>query len=151
MATAKFPILAQGLLRPASIENKDVNIGSATNSSVFTLVSTLVTNLVIFAVMILLFMILRRIQKRYYMPLAYVETVPEHKRKAVQRVQGQEGFLSWIGGVSRTDDSTILAASGLDGYVFLRYLRKARMICFFGCCFIFPILFPINITGGGGQ
>lgn len=44
-----------------------------------------------------------------------------------------------------------MAASGLDGYFFLRYLRKARMICFFGCCFVFPILFPINITGGGGQ
>ncbi|RPB20551.1 DUF221 family protein [Terfezia boudieri ATCC MYA-4762] len=151
MATATFPIIAQGLLRRSSIENKDDNIGSATNSSISTLVSTLVTNLVVFIVMILLFMILRRIQKRYYMPLAYVETVPEHKRKAVQRVQGQEGFLSWIGGVGRTDDSTILAASGLDGYFFLRYLRKARMICFFGCCFIFPILFPINITGGGGQ
>jgi len=25
------------------------------------------------------------------------------------------------------------------------------MISLFGCCFIFPILFPINITGGGGQ
>lgn len=25
------------------------------------------------------------------------------------------------------------------------------MIFFLGCCFVFPILFPINITGGGGQ
>lgn len=44
-----------------------------------------------------------------------------------------------------------MKASGLDGYFFLRYLRKARMICFFGCCFIYPIIFPINITGGGTQ
>lgn len=25
------------------------------------------------------------------------------------------------------------------------------MICFLGCCFVFPILFPINITGGGSE
>lgn len=153
MSTATFPIFAQGLLRRA-LENNDSNIGSATkptNSSLSAVLSTLVTNLVVFFVMVLLFMILRRMQKRYYMPKAYVETVPEHKREVVQHVQGQEGFFSWIGGVGRADDSTILAASGLDGYFFLRYLRKARMICFFGCCFIFPILFPINITGGGGQ
>ena len=49
-------------------------------------------------------------------------------------------------------DSTILRTSGLDGYFFLRYLRKAQFICFVGCCLTFPILFPINITGGGkGQ
>jgi len=94
--------IAQGLLRRA-IEQKDENIGSAKNASISTLLTTLVTNLVVFSVMVLLFMILRRMQKRYYMPKTYVETVPEYKRKAAQRVQGQEGFLSWVGGVGRTE------------------------------------------------
>lgn len=96
---------AQGLLRRA-IDAQDDNIGSATktqNTSVSTLLSTLVTSFVVFCVMVLLFLILRRIQKRYYMPKAHVETVHEYKRKALERVQGQEGFLSWIGGVGRAE------------------------------------------------
>lgn len=154
MSQASLTTLGHALLRRQAAE--DENIGSATkdavkNSSISTLVSTLVTNLVVFAVMIILFMILRRLQKRYYMPKAHVETVHEYKRKAVQKISGQDGFFSWIPGIEKTDDSTILAASGLDGYFFLRYLRKMRMVCFLGCCFVYPILFPINITGGGGQ
>jgi len=101
--SATSPNFAQGLLRRDPIENNDSNIGSATNSSLSSMLSTLVTNLVVFFVMVLLFMILRRIHKRYYMPKAHVETVPEYKRKAAQRVQGQEGFFSWIGGVGRTE------------------------------------------------
>lgn len=48
-------------------------------------------------------------------------------------------------------DETVLRTNGLDGYFFLRYLKKAQMICFVGCCLTFPILFPLNITGGAGQ
>ena len=48
-------------------------------------------------------------------------------------------------------DETVLRTNGLDGYFFLRYLRKAQMICFVGCCLTFPILFPLNGTGGGEQ
>jgi hypothetical protein len=44
-----------------------------------------------------------------------------------------------------------LRTNGLDGYFFLRYLRKAQMICFVGCCLTWPILFPINATGGNGE
>jgi hypothetical protein len=36
----------------------------------------------------------------------------------------------------------------LDGYFLLRYLRIAVIICFLGCCITWPILFPVNATGG---
>lgn len=48
-------------------------------------------------------------------------------------------------------DETVLRTNGLDGYFFLRYLKKAQTICLVGCCLTFPILFPLNITGGAGQ
>lgn len=110
-----FTSVARGLLRRA-IEEQDSNIGSATkNSSVSTLVSTLVTNLIVFAVMVFLFMILRRLQRRYYQPKAFVETVQEYKRKAVQSIPGQEGFFSWIGGIGRTEYEYIFSPQQLGG------------------------------------
>lgn len=39
----------------------------------------------------------------------------------------------------------------LDGYLFLRLLKVAVVICLVGCCITFPVLFPVNATGGGGQ
>lgn len=33
----------------------------------------------------------------------------------------------------------------------LRYLKISIVICFVGCCITWPILFPINATGHGGQ
>lgn len=48
-------------------------------------------------------------------------------------------------------DETVLRTNGLDGYFFLRYLRKAQMMVFVGCCLTYPILFPLNATGGNNQ
>ena len=30
-------------------------------------------------------------------------------------------------------------------------MKLLVIICFLGCCLTWPILFPVNITGGGGQ
>lgn len=38
----------------------------------------------------------------------------------------------------------------IDGFFFLRYLKVLRNICFVGCLIAYPILFPINATGGNG-
>lgn len=45
----------------------------------------------------------------------------------------------------------MLQHNSLDGYFLLRYLKLSVVICFVGCCLTWPILFPINATGGGGQ
>lgn len=39
----------------------------------------------------------------------------------------------------------------MDSYLFLRFLKIAVITCLVGCCITFPILFPINATGGAGQ
>lgn len=39
----------------------------------------------------------------------------------------------------------------LDGFFFLRYLKVIRNICVAGCLITWPVLFPINATGGNGH
>ena len=97
--------VAHGLQRRVD-ESKDENIGAATkqsNSTVSGLVSTLVTNLIVFAVMVLIFMLLRRMQKRWYTPKTHVETIQEWRRNTINKIPGQEGFFSWIGGIRKTE------------------------------------------------
>ena len=48
-------------------------------------------------------------------------------------------------------DTWILNHHTLDGYLFLRFLKIAVVTCLVGCVITMPVLFPINITGGGGQ
>jgi Late exocytosis, associated with Golgi transport len=45
-------------------------------------------------------------------------------------------------------DTYVLKHNSLDGYFLLRYLRISVIICFLGCCITWPILFPVNATGG---
>ena len=44
-----------------------------------------------------------------------------------------------------------LKHQSLDSYLFLRYLRICLTICFVNMCITWPILLPINITGGNGK
>lgn len=39
----------------------------------------------------------------------------------------------------------------LDAYLFIRFLKICCSICFVCLCITWPILFPVNATGGGGQ
>lgn len=46
-------------------------------------------------------------------------------------------------------DKFVLEHSSLDAYLYLRFLRTTIFICFAGVCITWPILFPVNATGGG--
>jgi calcium permeable stress-gated cation channel len=48
-------------------------------------------------------------------------------------------------------DEYVLQHNSLDGYFLLRYLKMSIVICLVGCLITWPILFPVNATGGGGQ
>ena len=48
-------------------------------------------------------------------------------------------------------DEYILNHQSLDGYLYLRFLKLITILCFAGACLTWPILFPVNATGGGGQ
>ncbi|KAI5812975.1 hypothetical protein BZA77DRAFT_132348 [Pyronema omphalodes] len=149
------------LIKREDYQKNDQNIGSARGTSTSAFVSTLVVNLVVFAVLILIFAVLRRSNRRIYAPRTYVTTIERWRRlrvrddngdgyaDEVEGVSGFSGFIGWVKGVWTIPDETVLRTNGLDGYFFLRYLRKAQMICFVGCCLTWPILFPLNATGAG--
>lgn len=48
-------------------------------------------------------------------------------------------------------DTLLLSHQGLDAYLFLRLLKISVVICLVGCAICFPVLLPINATGGGGK
>ena len=61
------------------------------------------------------------------------------------------GMFNWIGTFNKIPDSYVLNHHSLDGFLLLRYLKISVVICFVGCLMTWPVLFPVNATGGGGQ
>lgn len=56
-----------------------------------------------------------------------------------------------MGAFYRLPDVHALQSQSLDAYLFLRFLRICATICLVGLIMTWPILFPINATGGAGQ
>lgn len=48
-------------------------------------------------------------------------------------------------------DSYVMQHQSLDGFLLLRFLKISVVICLVGCVITWPILFPVNATGGGGN
>ena len=61
------------------------------------------------------------------------------------------GLFNWIGKFNQIPDTHVLNHHTIDGFLLLRYLKISATICFVGCLITWPILFPVNATGGGGQ
>lgn len=123
-------------------ENRDT-----TPVSLSGLVSTLVPTAVVAGVYFLIFLILRRNQKRWYSPRSYIGSLRETERTPA--LPG--GFLNWVGRFWKIPDTWALQTQSLDAFLFLRYIRMTVIISFVGCCITWPVLFPVNATGGGGQ
>lgn len=60
-------------------------------------------------------------------------------------------MFNWVGSFWKIPDIYALQHQSLDAYLYIRYLRMALVLCFVGCLITWPILFPVNATGGGGQ
>ncbi|KAI9800280.1 MAG: Transmembrane protein 63C [Piccolia ochrophora] len=126
--------------------------GSSTNdeansSSISSMVSTLVPVLALAVPFFFLFLFLRRSQRRQYAPRTYLGAL----RKEEQSPELPGGMFNWFGTFFSIPDSFVLNHQSLDGYLFLRFLKIVVTICFVGCLITWPVLFPINITGGGSA
>ncbi|KAF3938079.1 hypothetical protein ABW19_dt0205002 [Dactylella cylindrospora] len=131
-------------------QNNDENIGSATgaeSNSLSGFLSSLIINGIIFAVMLILFLILRVSQRRQYAPRTYVGSIKKEKRTDPL----PDGIFSWFGPLLKIDEAYVIEKTSLDSYFFLRYLKISALIMFVGCLITWPILFPLNITGGAGA
>ena len=60
-------------------------------------------------------------------------------------------LLGWLSNFRHTDDEYILTHQSLDGYLYIRFLKMLVFMSLIGCCITWPILFPVNATGGGGE
>lgn len=64
---------------------------------------------------------------------------------------GTKGFFGTVANLKGLPDHFVLEHNSLDGYLFLRFFKVLIFISFVGVCITWPILFPVNATGGGGQ
>jgi hypothetical protein len=62
-----------------------------------------------------------------------------------------DASLGWFGAFKSIPDEYVLEHQSLDGYLYLRFLKMITIICFVGALITWPILFPVNATGGAGQ
>lgn len=122
-----------------SIDTEPVSLSS--------LISTLVPTAALAGVYLVVFLILRRSNRRWYAPRTYIGSLRESERSPTL----SSGWFNWIGEFWKIPDRYALQHQSLDAYLFLRFLRVITYIAFFGCCLLWPILFPVNATGGGGQ
>ncbi|APA12935.1 hypothetical protein SS1G_08418 [Sclerotinia sclerotiorum 1980 UF-70] len=120
---------------------------SSSGQSLSGLVATLVPTLVLATVYFVIFLVLRRSNARWYAPRTYLGALREEERTTPL----PSGLFNWIGPFRKIPDTYALQHQGLDAYLFLRFLRMTVVIMFVGCCITWPILFPVNATGGGGA
>ncbi|KAF2227124.1 hypothetical protein BDZ85DRAFT_191546 [Elsinoe ampelina] len=133
-------------------QSQDQNIGSAQNAdensaSASTLVSTLVPVLVFAGIYLALFLLLRTRFERVYQPRSYVSTLRSNERSP----KLPNGLFNWFKAFWQIPDTYVLNHHSLDGFLLLRLLKQAVVACLVGMAITWPILFPVNATGGGGQ
>ncbi|CAN6663056.1 uncharacterized protein Rsn1p [Trichomonascus vanleenenianus] len=120
------------------------------NSSKNVSSSSAVADAVVFNVAILLlsvgaFLFLRPRQPQIYQSRTKAAMIPDESRPKPLA----KGIFRWFTDLVTRPDSVILRDAGLDGYFFLRYMRSIAMIMMVGVVVLYPILLPVNATGGG--
>ncbi|KAJ5636323.1 uncharacterized protein N7484_009636 [Penicillium longicatenatum] len=120
---------------------------SSTSSSASAFLTTLIPALISFAVMVLLFVLLRKKEHRMYMPRTYIGYLKDWQRTP----DTPTGFSNWITSMYKIPDTYVLQHHSMDAYLLLRFLKTISLIMLVGCIIIWPILFPVNATGGGTQ
>jgi len=122
-------------------------VGDKSGSSISGLVSTLAVCAPIAGVYLVIFLILRRSQRRFYAPRTYLGSLRESERSPSL----PSGIFNWVGQFWKIPDIYALKHQSLDSYLFLRFLRICATICLIGLVMTWPILFPVNATGGGNA
>ncbi|KAI9675958.1 MAG: hypothetical protein M1829_003196 [Trizodia sp. TS-e1964] len=122
--------------------------GSATttSNSLSGFLSTLIPVLLTSTALFVLFLVLRRTQNRQYSPRTYLGSLRENQRTP----KLPNGMFNWFGAFFNIPDTHVLNHHSLDGFLLLRYLKIVTVISLVGCLITWPVLFPVNATGGGG-
>lgn len=108
--------------------------------------TTLIPALISFGVMVVLFIILRRSNRRMYMPRTYIGSLKPSQRTP----DAPTGLWNWITAMYKLPDTYVLQHHSMDAYLLLRFLKLISVLMLVGCVVTWPILFPVNATGGAG-
>ncbi|KAM0723363.1 hypothetical protein Q7P37_000349 [Cladosporium fusiforme] len=122
------------------------NRGGGSNS-LSGMVSTLVPVFLISSLIFLVFVIASPRLPRVYQPRTYLETLYTRQRSPKQ----SSGVLGWRKEYSWMQDDFVLGHSSIDNYLWLRFFKMLCLMCLVGCFITWPVLFPVNATGGGTQ
>ncbi|CEL03095.1 Putative Aspergillus niger contig An14c0130, genomic contig [Aspergillus calidoustus] len=117
------------------------------SNSASSLVVTLIPALAVAVAMVALFVILRRSERRMYMPRTYLGVLRESERTP----PSSTGLVNWLRDMYKLPDEYVLLHHSMDAYLLLRFLKIVTVICFVGCLITWPVLFPLNATGGNGM
>jgi calcium permeable stress-gated cation channel len=60
-------------------------------------------------------------------------------------------MFGWVKDYRAMPDAQALRHQSLDAYLYIRFFKIVVAICSVGCCITWPVLFPVNITGGGTE
>lgn len=90
------------------------------------------------------FTFIRNNFRKFYIPRTFLKTIPE-------KDWTPHNGTAWWTDLWRHPDRFILQHNSLDAYLYLRFLVFIVSVCFLGTCITWPILFPINATGGGSK
>lgn len=118
---------------------------SSTSSSLSAFLSTLIPSVIVAVAFVIGFIILRKSQRRQYMPRTYIGYLRDWQKTP----ETPTGTWNWITSMYRLPDTYVLQHHSMDAYLLLRYIKLCSILLFVGCCITWPILFPVNATGGG--
>ncbi|EEY23432.1 phosphate metabolism protein [Verticillium alfalfae VaMs.102] len=116
------------------------------SASLASLTSTLLPVLIYSAVCLIIFWFFRRKVQRVYSPRSILHSLFAEERSPPL----PQGWFNWLKPFWKQGDDFVLNHSSLDAFLFLRYLKVLSLICFVGCCIVWPVLMPLHATGGNG-
>lgn len=93
------------------------------------------------------FLLLRGKYASQYAPRTYSQIIPEKDRTPSTSTSGTR----WFRDFRHLDDKFVLRHHSFDAFLFLRFFRMLVLISVVGSLLTWPVLFPLNATGGGGA
>ncbi|OTA55088.1 DUF221-domain-containing protein [Hypoxylon sp. EC38] len=117
------------------------------SASLAAIVSAFVPTWITGLIFVAIFIVVRRWYPNIYAPRTFIGSIPEKDRTPSR----SRSYFNWIHTMRKIPDKFVLYHQSLDAYLYLRFLRTTIFICFVGCCITWPILMPVNATGGGSS
>ncbi|WPH03077.1 Hypothetical protein R9X50_00595100 [Acrodontium crateriforme] len=99
------------------------------------------------AVYIAIFAGVRNWHRKFYAPRTFLGTVPEKDRTPAT----QAGGSNWLWDFWNLPVTFVLQHNSLDAWLYLRFLGGIILISLYGVILTWPILLPVNATGGGDS